>query len=71
MYSFRVNTITNAQRAVKMLKRIGVACKIGRIRNPKKSDGCGYTVDLLSDNIDEIRDYLISNGININGIDVL
>ncbi len=65
MYSFNVNTITNAQRAVKLLKRIGITSKIGRLKNPSKSMGCGYTVDLECDDISALSSYLESNGVKV------
>ncbi len=65
MYSVNVNTITNAQRAVKLLKREGITASIGRDRNPSKSKGCGYTVELESRDIRFVSDYLIANGINV------
>lgn len=71
MYSFRVNTITNAQMAVKLLKLYGIKSKIGRIKNPSKTDGCGYTVDVFNDNLNEIKTLFNSNGIKYSGIDLL
>lgn len=71
MYSYRVNTITSAQMAVKLLKSKGIKSKIGRIKKPSKSDGCGYTVDVLYDNYEEIKNFLEEKGIAVSGIDML
>ncbi len=68
MYSLNVNTITNAQRAAKLLKREGISASIGRERNPNKSKGCGYTVRLESDNIKSVIDYLNNNGVKVEGV---
>ena len=71
MYSLNVNTITNAQRAVKLLNRIGVTSYISREKNYTKRKGCGYTVELYSENIEAVKEYLLSMGISIYGVDIL
>lgn len=71
MYSFKVNTITNAQMASKLLKSYGIKCKIGRIKNPKKSEGCGYTVDVDCNDYITINDMLESRGIKVSGIETI
>ena len=71
MYSFKVNTITNAQMASKMLKAYGIKSKIGRIKNPSKSEGCGYTVDVECDDYVSINEMIESRGIKVSGIEII
>ena len=53
-YLIKVGSITNAQRASDILKRSGIKAYLGRNTNPSPKEGCGYTVKLYSDNINEV-----------------
>ena len=64
-----VNTITNAQRGVKLLKRYGISAKIGRIKKRIKENGCGYTVNVSTGDYNMIENLFKSSGIEIIGVD--
>lgn len=69
LYELKVGSVTNAQRAVKVLKRKGYKSNVSRIKNPSKSDGCGYAVKVNTENISAVLHILNNNGINVFGYD--
>ncbi len=71
MFSLNVNTITSAQRAVKLLKRYNIKSQIGRLKKPSKADGCGYTVNTAYPDLNEVVGILKSAGIAVSRVDTL
>ena len=69
LYELKTGTLTRAQRCVNILKKQGIKAYIGRLKNPKKEDGCGYTVRVNTDNIYAIITLLKRNGVEISGVD--
>ncbi len=69
MFIIKVGTITNAQRAVKLLKLKGIKGSVHRQSNPDKKNGCGYVVKVRSNDINAVADYLRGSGIKINGVE--
>lgn len=66
----KVGSITNAQRGQRVLKNYGYSANIKRVANPSKEDGCGYAVDLYTNDSTPVS-ILSSNGINIRGVESL
>ncbi len=67
----KVGTVTNAQRAVRLLKIYGIKAYIQRLEKPKKEDGCGYAVKVKADNTEEILSLLKQNGVTVLGAEAL
>ena len=44
LYIVKLGSITNAQKALRVLKGSGYKAYLSRIEKPKSSEGCGYTV---------------------------
>lgn len=66
--SFKVSSITNAQRGQKILTSKGIPAQIQKIQNPKNGDGCGYVI-LVNSAASKAERYLIENGIRIVGVE--
>lgn len=64
----KVGAITNAQRALSVLRSYGYRAKITRLENPSKDDGCGYAIEVQSNN-DRPVNLLTNNGIRIRGVE--
>ena len=64
----KVGSITNAQRARATLIKKGFKPQIKRIENPTKEDGCGYAVEVYSQD-DAPINILEKIGINIRGVE--
>ncbi|MDD6728292.1 MAG: DUF3343 domain-containing protein [Eubacteriales bacterium] len=64
----KVGSVTNAQRAQRLLRSKGYRAQIKRIENPSPSDGCGYAV-LVKANDDAPLEILSSGGIEIKGVE--
>lgn len=62
----KLGSVTNAQRAYKILYSSGYKPRIKRIENPDKSEGCGYAVELACDDEKPI-DILEKNRMKIRG----
>lgn len=60
--------MTNAYRAVKLLKQKGIKGEIERLKHPEKKDGCGYAVRIKTEDADRVSRYLILNGIGVRGV---
>lgn len=71
LYEIKLGTVTKAQNTIYILKKYGIKGSIGRVKNPKKSDGCGYTVKVNTDNINHILNLLNNNGIKHYGVEGL
>lgn len=67
-YKIKVGSITNAQRAMRLLRGRGYKVSLGRIENPSANDGCGYVVK-ISSNVDEAVAFLKNSGIDVLGVD--
>ncbi|MBQ9530725.1 MAG: DUF3343 domain-containing protein [Eubacterium sp.] len=68
-FVIKLGSITNTQRAQKILSKNGVATKISRLSNPKPSDGCGYVLKANSKDREKIIHILNNSGINILGVE--
>lgn len=64
-YFFKVDSITHAEKGVKILRSNGFLANVQRSGRPSSSMGCGYTIVITDDNIDEARDLLRKNNIRI------
>ena len=71
MYSLNVNTVTNAQRGVKILKRYGIYATIGRAKSSVRLKGCGYTVNFEYNDLDFVLNLFNTSGIDVLGVDVI
>lgn len=69
-FEIKVGSITNAQRAMKLLKSKNYRPSLSRIENPQPSDGCGYVVKVAASN-DSIVGFLKKSGISILGVEAL
>lgn len=69
-YKIKVGSITNAQRAVRLLRSRGYKASLSRIENPSDNDGCGYVVKLNA-NDEEAVSFLKISGIEVLGVDGL
>lgn len=69
-YKIKVCSITNAQRAVRLLRSRGYKASLSRIENPSDNDGCGYVVKLNA-NAEEAVSFLKISGIEVLGVDGL
>ena len=70
-YIIKVGTITNAQRAKYALGAKGMKSTVSRLKNPKGSDGCGYIVQLNTDDIERALRIVQNENINIRGVERL
>lgn len=64
-YFFKVDSITHAEKGVKMLRSNGFLANVQRSGRPSSSTGCGYTIQVTGDNIEEARDLLKKSNIRI------
>ncbi len=69
-FGIKVGSVTNAQRAMKLLKSKNFRPSLSRIENPQPNDGCGYVVK-VSANDDSVIRFLEKSGINILGVEAL
>lgn len=67
-YKIKVGSITNAQRANKLLHMHGYRSTITRLENPSHSDGCGFVIE-VHDTRDTAVDLLKKYGIRILGVE--
>lgn len=66
----KVGSITNAQRAISVLRSKGFKPILKRIENPSPGDGCGYALEVYSADESVIKE-LENAKINILGVDNL
>ena len=64
----KVGSITNAQRAQKVLKKNGYRSSVRRNDTPSKNDGCGYMIVVDSSSDDPVN-ILKNHHIEIRGVD--
>lgn len=64
----KVGSITNAQRAQRILKSHGYKAQIKRESNPSKKEGCGYVV-AVKDKNNEAIEILKKADIKIKGVE--
>lgn len=69
-YKIKVGSITNAQRAMRLLRNRGYKASLSRIENPSENDGCGYVVKINS-KVEEAVAFLKSSGMEVLGVDGL
>jgi hypothetical protein len=67
----KLGSITNAQRAHKILSNKGYVCRLSRLQNPKPGDGCGYILKVYNAGRDKAIHILENSGINILGVEDL
>ena len=65
----KLGSITNTQRAQKLLSKDGISTKIARLSNPKSVDGCGYVLKANKKDRERIIHILSKSGINILGVE--
>ncbi len=68
-YEIKLGTVTRAQHSIYVLKKYGIKATIGRVKNPKRNEGCGYTIRVNTDNINFVIQLLNENGIANYGVD--
>ena len=68
-FTVKLGSVTNAQRAQKLLAKNGFVSRVSRLQNPKAGDGCGYVIRANERNRDEIIHILKKDGINILGVE--
>lgn len=66
----KVGSITNAQRGQRILRSKGYKTQIKKIENPSKTDGCGYALEVKSDDDTPVK-ILEKNKIKIRGVEML
>lgn len=64
-------TVTYAMRAREILAKNGVFADVKKWNDKSGKYGCGYGVRLRKENIAEIRDLLLENGVKVIDIIVL
>ncbi len=62
----KVGSITNAQRGQKILRANGYRVQMKKIDNPAPGDGCGYALEVKTENIEPAQ-ILSKNGISVLG----
>ncbi|MBR3737117.1 MAG: DUF3343 domain-containing protein [Eubacterium sp.] len=67
--TIKLGSVTNAQRARKILSQNGYSSKLSRLSNPKSGDGCGYVLHINSSDSARILQILESSGIKVLGSD--
>lgn len=63
----KIGSVTNAQRAVSVLKKNKIKAQIIRMDNPQPGDGCGYMIKVSKEEGDSVH-ILQNNGIRILGV---
>lgn len=63
----KIGSVTNAQRAVSVLKRNNIKAQIIRMDNPQPGDGCGYMIKIGKEESEAVH-ILQNNGIRILGV---
>ena len=69
-YTIKVGTITNAQRARGALRNRGIKATVSRLKNPQQGDGCGYVVQVITDDIDRAVRIIQNENIYIRGVEL-
>lgn len=69
-FEIKMGSVTNAQRAKRLLQTKGYKPILKRIENPQPSDGCGYVVRVTSDDEQVLR-IIQNSGLGILGVEVL
>lgn len=64
----KVSSVTNAQRAQKILRENGLTSYIERSSARKNGEGCGYAV-IVKSNEEQALELIRENGIRIVGVD--
>ena len=70
-FMIKLGSITNAQRAQKILNKSGFVCRLSRLQNPKPGDGCGYILKVYNAGREKAIHILENSGINILGVEEL
>ena len=68
-YIIKVGTITNAQRARGALRNHGIRASVTRLKNPQPVDGCGYAVQVITDDINKAVNIVQRENIYIRGVE--
>lgn len=70
-FVIKVGSITNAQRAAKILRSRGYKSTLTRLENPLPPDGCGYVVKVAADDSDAVVKLLKNSGVAVLGVEAL
>lgn len=70
-FQIKLGSITNAQRALRILRKKGYKPVLSRLQNPKVGDGCGYVIKMDNADQNKIIRILNNSGINILGVENL
>lgn len=69
--AIKAGSITNAQRAMKVLRSKGYKPSLSRVENPLPGDGCGYIIKLTADDQSKVLKILKSSGVTVLGVEEL
>lgn len=67
-FYIKIGSVTNAQRAVSVLRKNKIKAQIIRMDNPQHGDGCGYMIKVNKEESEAVH-ILQNNGIRILGVD--
>lgn len=70
-FVIKVGSITNAQRASKILRSHGYKSTLTRLENPLPSDGCGYVIKVAAENSDTVVKLLKNAGVAVLGAEAV
>lgn len=70
-YLIKTGSVTNAQRAVNILKQYKIKASVIRLQQPKKEEGCGYAVKVFTVDSSGLIALLEQNGIRILGAETV
>ena len=68
-YRIKVGSVTNAQRALSVLRKNGYKANITRIEKPEAGDGCGYVIRISPSVAKGAVEVLERNGVKILGVE--
>jgi hypothetical protein len=70
-FAIKVGSITNAQRAVRVLKNNGYKPRLSRIENPRPNEGCGYVIRVEANSQNDVTKILQNSKITVFGVEEL
>lgn len=68
-FAIKVGSVTNAQRAMRLLRSNGYRPILGRMEKPLPSDGCGYIIKLTANDKNAAVALLRNSGVTILGVE--
>lgn len=66
-YSFKVNSITHAEKGAKVLRSQGFNASVRRAGRSYSPEGCGYSIVITGGNTDNARAELLKANVRITG----